>query len=147
MTEDLSYRSEYLLDLIKAVAEPTETILEIGEGDGRNVNFLKEKGYPHVEGIDKLNGTPIELVEPKEYDVIYTMSTLFLIPPENEWVFEKIANMAKKYIITIEGEKTATNGVFGRDYSRVFAPFGYTQIYQEDRVFNKYGVARILKKI
>lgn len=137
-------RSEFISDLFNEWVDPEWSVLEIGMGTGRHVEHLKSKGY-NVEGIDKEQGTAIEDVEPKEYDVIYTMSCLFLIPPENDWVFEKIAKMAKRYIITVEGETTATNGVFGRDYSRVFAPFGFIQVYHQE-VFNKYGHARILKR-
>lgn len=144
---NLLYRSEYLLRLFQQHVKPEDRILEIGCGDNRNVNYLKENGYPHVEGIDKLQGTPIELVDPKEYDVIFTMSTLFLIPPENDWVFKKIAGMAKKTIITVEGETTDwTRDVYGRNYADVFRDFGFEQVAVESPVFNQYGVARVLKR-
>jgi len=144
--KSLLYRSEFLGEVFEVYIPYDWSILEIGAGDYRNINYLKEKGYTNIEGIDKKDGTAIEDVPEKQYDVIYTMSTLFLIPPENNWVFEKIANMAKKMIITVEGETTSSNGVFGRDYHEVFMPYGFKQIDHQENVFNKYGVLRVLKK-
>lgn len=145
---ELDYRSKYLVSIFEKHVPKDATILEIGHGDGRNIRFLKEAGWENVEGIDKNEGTTIEEVPEKEYDVIYTMSCLFLIPPENNWVFEKIARMAKNMIITVEGETTVADrpDVFGRDYSKVFEPFGFKTIAKEFNVFNQYGVARILCK-
>lgn len=143
---ELMYRSEYLLELFEEYIPKDMSILEIGEGDGRNVKYLREHGYT-VDGIDKKDGTAIEDIESRKYDVIYTMSTLFLIPPENNWVFKKIADMAKHYIITIEGETTSPPTVFGRDYTDVFKDFGFEEIYLQRNVFNRYGVARVLKRI
>ncbi len=144
----LIYRSEFLLEVFKDFVSRNDSILEIGDGDGRNVKYLKAHGYTNVTGIDKLKGTAIEDVPPQKYDVIFTMSTLFLIPPEKNWVFEKIAGMAKKLIITIEGEVTDyRRDLWGRDYTEVFKPFGFRQVLIQDRdVFNEYGVLRVLER-
>lgn len=140
----LNYRSGFLVDVFEKYVPKTATILEIGCGDGRNVKWLKAMGWKKVAGIDKIHGTAIEDVKPKVYDVVYTMSTLFLL--QDEKIFKKIAGMAKKMIITVEGETTSGyNHVIGRDYSKVFAPFGFEQIDFEANVFNQYGVLRVLK--
>lgn len=136
-------RSQYLGELFEKFVDKSDTVLEIGSGGGRNVDYLRAFGY-NVEGIDKIRGQDIYEIEPKQYDVIYTMSTLFLLKDDS--VFEKIASMAKKMIITLEGETTKENGVIGRDYSKVFAPFGFTQEFYKTNVFNEYGVARVLKR-
>ncbi len=121
------------------------SILEIGHGDGRNLHYLRQAGYDHVEGIDKANGMSVEEVSPIPYDVVFSMSTLFLIPEGNEWVFEKIASMAQKYIVTIEGETTKGH-VIGRDYYTIFTNLGFEQIESEAEVFNKFGIMRVFKK-
>jgi hypothetical protein len=74
------------------------------------------------------------------------MSTFFLIPPENNWVFEKIARMAQKYIITFEGETGDGYKLWGRNYTDVFKPFGFQELYYQTDIFNEYGVLRVLKK-
>lgn len=139
------YRSEFLLEVFNRHIPKDYSILEIGCNDNRNVDFLKKNGYTNVTGIDKKHGSAIEDVEPKKYDVIFTMSTLFLI--KNDMVFEKVANMADKYIITIEGETSVGDELVGRDYSAIFIKHGFKQIEQENNVFNVYGVLRVMKKI
>lgn len=143
----LLYRSEYLLEILNTYIDKDDSILEIGCGDNRNVNYLLQHGYTNVTGIDKNQGSAIETVEPKQYDSIFTMSTLFLIPPEKNWVFKKIAGMAKEYIFTFEGETDYGTTVFGRNYAEVFEPFGFVQMLQQDNMFNEFGVLRVLKKI
>jgi hypothetical protein len=146
-SKPLIERSQFLLDVFDLFVDEKDTVLEVGMGDGRNVRYLKEHGYELVEGIDKKDGTAIEVIDPKPYDVIYSMSTLFLIPPENSWVFKKIAQMARKYIITIEGETTdSRRNVWGRNYKEVFEPLGFSEVYYQDNVFNEYGVLRVFKK-
>lgn len=138
-------RTSLILEVIQKYASKEDRILEIGSGDGRNVSRLKLAGYD-VVGIDKLDGTSIEDVPEEPYDVIFTMSTLFLIPKENEWVFEKIARMAKKLIITIEGETTKPElRLIGRDYTEVFGRSGFKEVEHRAGVFNKFGHLRVLK--
>ena len=145
-SDSLEKRSEFLVEVFKDYIDKDWSILEIGCGDGRNIKYLKEAGWKNVEGIDKLQGTSIEDIEPKEYDVIFTMSCLFLIPPESNWVFEKIAKMAKKYLITFEGETGIENKLWGRNYYEIFKPFGFEEIEYQAPVFNEYGVMRVLKR-
>jgi hypothetical protein len=143
---ELDDRSKFLVEVFEKYIPKDATILEVGFGDGRNLHYLRNAGYDKVHGIDKGNGTSIEDAEPRPYDVIFTMSCLFLIPESNEWVFEKMADMAQKYIITFEGEATKGNGVIGRDYTKVFAPFGFEEVEKQTNVFNEYGVLRVLRK-
>lgn len=147
MADDLGYRSEFLLSVLDKYVSKEDSILEIGFGDARNLKALQEAGYKNVFGIDKEVGTPIETFAPIPHDVVFSMSCLFLIPQDHEWVFEKIADMAQKYIVTIEGETTKGNGVIGRDYQKIFEPFGFRQIEYQENVFNEYGVLRVLQKI
>ena len=140
----LNYRSGFLVDVFEEYVPKTATILEIGCGDGRNMKWLKAMGWKKVTGIDKLLGTAIEDVKPKVYDVVYTMSTLFLLPDN---MMEKVASMAKNTIITIEGETTdSSRNLIGRDYSKVFAPYGFSEVEHQDNVFNQYGVLRVMKR-
>ena len=139
-------RDKFLQEVFERHIDKSYSVLEIGCGNGRRMRDLEAEGYK-VEGIDKLQGTAIEDVKEKEYDVIFTMSTFFLIPRENDWVFEKIARMAKKYIITIEGEEEWERiKVVGRNYKEVFEPFGFKEIENRVNVFNQFGVSRVLKR-
>jgi hypothetical protein len=157
----LEERSNFLIEVFKKHNILKDaTVLEIGCGDRRNVRALQNAGWKNVDGIDKLEGTAIEDVPEKQYDVVFSMSCLFLIPPrevtkvdgfllmkENEEVWEKIARMSKEWLITVEGETSKDSiGVFGRDYSQIFGPLGFDQIKHQTDVFNKYGVLRVFKK-
>jgi hypothetical protein len=142
----LEDRSDFLLEVFRKYIPKNATILEIGHGDGRNLRRLFLDGYQFTFGIDKESGEAIEDVAEDTYDVIFTMSCLFLIPETNEWVFEKIAKMAKKWLITIEGETTKGNGVIGRDYSKIFIPLGFDEVEHQTDVFNRYGHLRVFKK-
>lgn len=146
LMDDLTYRSLYLVDVFSRHIPKDWSVLEVGSGDNRNVKHLKQAGWLDVTGIDKKDGTAIEDVEEKKYDVIYTMSCLFLIPKENEWVFEKIARMADKYIVTVEGETTSPPTIIGRDYTKIFNKFGFEEVEKETPVFNSTGVLRVLKR-
>jgi len=133
-------RPNYIANLVEKYAKRTDSILEIGCGDGRNIKELEKRGYTNIRGIDKLDGESIEDTELPEFDIIFTASCLFLIPEENEWVFEKIENLCNKYLITVEGE-TTKGKVIGRDYSKIFK----NQVFHAENVFNMYGHARVFK--
>ena len=141
----LENRSQLLVEVFEKYIPKDCSILEVGFGDGRNLHALRMAGYNSVEGIDKANGMSLEEVSPTPYDVIFSMSTLFLIPEANDFVFEKMANMAQKWIITIEGETTKGH-VIGRDYYTIFTNLGFEQVYAQAEVFNKFGVLRVFKK-
>ncbi len=143
MFDELLYRSVFLEEIMDKYASYDDSILEIGSGTGRNINYLKEHGYKNVIGIDKKNGSAIEDIKEDKYDIIFTMSTLFLIDDEN--VFPKIARMAKKYIMTFEGEYTSGE-VIGRDYAIVFGRLGFMQVESQENMFNPTGVLRVMKR-
>lgn len=140
----LEDRSKFLIEVFERHEIPRNaSILEIGCGDGRNLIALGTAGWMAGTGIDKEHGSSIEDFPEQEFDVVFTMSCLFLIqePP-----YEKIANMAKKYLITIEGETSKGNGVIGRDYGEIFTKLGFEQVEHQEEVFNKFGVLRVFKR-
>jgi hypothetical protein len=146
-SNELELRSKFLVEVFGDYVQKDDSILEIGSGDGRNLRFLKKAGYYDVSGCDTIHGSPFELVKERPYDVIYTMSTFFLFPKGSDWLFEKAARMAQKYIITIEGETTdLSRNLIGRDYNRIFSKLGFVQVEHQTDVFNQYGVLRVFKK-
>jgi len=142
--KDLNKRSEFLLRVMGKYASFGDTILEIGCGDGRNLRYLRQAGWKSVNGIDKSKGTAIEdLPLENLYDIVFTMSCLFLIPPENRWVFGKIAMMTRKHLIIIEGEKKNASNAYFHPYQKIFEELGMKQIYHQSGIFNSYGHLRV----
>ena len=152
-------RSQFITDLIKKYALPTDSILEIGAGAGRNLSYLYANGFKNLTALDAdkkqldritnkdikiIHSSIQELENPEQYDIVFTSSCLFLIPHEDAEVFKKIEDMYKKYLITIEGEgQNDSIQIYGRDYSKVFK----NQIEHQSNIFNKWGHARVFSKI
>jgi hypothetical protein len=57
------------------------------------------------------------------------MATLQHIHPNSEWVFQEIARITRKYIVTIEDEKAGGRRHVPRDYSKLFSQFAFDLIH------------------
>jgi SAM-dependent methyltransferase len=128
--------------------------LEIGCGTGRNLVALKKAGFKKLCGIELSPKTvaigwknfpeykdiqviigPAEKVidDVGDFDVIYTSGLLMHIPPEHEWLFERISQKARKMIMTNEGEslRATSEHAWNRDYQIIFEKLGWKQIEME----------------
>lgn len=146
--------SKLWVKTMELYADKTDTILEIGCGTGRNLVALKKAGFKHVAGIEISPKTvevgrehfptykrtqvligPAERVieEVDEFDVIYTSGLLMHIPPEHEWLFERIAQKARKLIVTVEGESrgVVSEHAWNRNYQEIFESLGWMQVEME----------------
>lgn len=146
--------SKLWVTTLERYAEKTDTILEIGCGTGRNLVALKKAGFKHLTGIELSPKTveigqqyfptykriqvligPAEHVieEVDEFDVIFTSGLLMHIPPEHEWLFERIAQKARKLIVTVEGESrgVVSEHAWNRNYQEIFESLGWMQVEME----------------
>jgi hypothetical protein len=57
------------------------------------------------------------------------MATFQHIHPDSEWVFQEIARITKRYIVTIEDGKAVGQRRVPRDYSKIFPRFGFDLIH------------------
>lgn len=138
-------RSAYLVDLVRRYLDPGSTILEPGCNMGRNVAALREAGYT-VHGIDVSPYAPrwgngIQTIAAEDYlptapnyDAIITMAFLEHVPGESEFIFEHIARLANRLIVTIEDEATSITqqGMpyhIPRDYGRIFTALGWKEVF------------------
>ena len=117
--------SEMFIETVKRYLPDREsTILELGANCGRNLFHLNKAGYRNVSGVEisqkavdlgllnfgvvcgNIEVSSIEdyLLKPGKFDLVFTMGVLMHIHPDSNWIFEKIADAAMKYIITIENE-------------------------------------------
>ncbi len=147
-------KSTYLFNKIGALKE--NSILEIGCNVGRNLNYLYQKGFNSLSGIeisknaidemkasyrttyDKvlIHNTSVEdfFMSSNEdrYDLIFTMAVLEHIHTDSDWIFEKMVETTNRYIITIEDERSISWKHFPRNYKKKFEELGMTQVDFED---------------
>jgi len=148
-------RSSYLVELINQYVRQDSKILEIGCNVGRNLNFLFESGFVNLSGIE-LNEEAVGLMKtaypdmfkesliiplPVEkvikdipdnsYELVYTMAVLEHLHYDNDFVLGEIARISKKFIITVEDEKTEwSERHFPRNYRDVFENSIWKQVYE-----------------
>jgi hypothetical protein len=68
-----------------------------------------------------------------DFDVIFTQGLLMHIPPEHEWLFERISQKSRKVILTNEGElgRRVTEHAWNRDYKVIFEALGWKEVEME----------------
>jgi SAM-dependent methyltransferase len=149
-----SKRSEYLVSLVKQYVKPDDasSIIELGCNVGRNLYHLWKAGYHNLSGVE-INPQALKLMKQNfpdmqvktyegsiedrlkelgEYDLVFTMAVLEHIHGDSEWVFSEMARKAKRYLITIEGEKKNESELhFPRNYKNIFEGLGMQQVYEE----------------
>lgn len=151
---DLENVSKLVVSTLKHHAKKSYTILEIGCGTGRNLVALKKAGFKHISGIELSPKTvavgwkafpeykDIQVIigaaekvidEVGDFDVIFTSGLLMHIPPEHEWLFERISQKARKIIMTNEGEslRAFSEHAWNRDYKVIFEALGWEEMEME----------------
>jgi len=127
-------------------------ILELGCNCGANLHWLKLRGYDHLSGIE-INQNAVDEMKRSfpsitndvqvhvgsidallsempddSVDVIFTMGVAMHIHPSDNFIFKEMKRVAKKYVCTLEPESANSNYVFARNYRRVFARMGCSQL-------------------
>jgi len=143
--------SKLVVSTLKRYITKKDTILEIGCGTGRNLVALRAAGYkklcgieispktvevgrkhfPEYEKIQLLIGPAEKMIdEVGDFDVIFTSGLLMHIPPEHEWLFERISQKARKLIMVNEGEspRAPSDHAWNRNYQVIFEKLGWTQV-------------------
>lgn len=130
--------SEAIESALRDHVSRTATILELGCSSGRHLEYLYDHGYGDVAGVeineealdvmaeeypaladsgeffsDSIESV-VETLDDGAYDVVYSVQTLQHIHPDMEWVFDSIARITDRLLITVEIE-----GADHRDGSEV----------------------------
>lgn len=160
--------SETLVDVLSHYAHEDASILELGCGSGRHLNYIRERGYSNLSGID-INDESFEVMadhfpalaesgefetisletflpecEDDAFDVVYSVETLQHIHPDDEWVFEEVARVTDDLLITAENEGNSPERGRGEfDVSYVDDEF---PLYHRNwkQVFSEIGLAQLL---
>lgn len=118
------------------------SILEIGCGPGRNLNYLYKLGYHNLTGIE-IGPQAVELMKSSfremysnstihigdapmvlkrlathQFDLVYCHSVLVNIHPKHNYVFAEMARVAKDFILTLENE--GSYDAYPRDFKKLF---------------------------
>jgi len=170
-----SVRSAFLYKIIQQQnISKKSKIIELGCNVGRNLNYLSQRGYTNIYGIEISKNAlekmkeiypemsssievfhsaiedKIKKFEQDEFDVIFTMAVLEHIHTDSEWIFEEIVRITKRYLITIEDEKGISWRHFPRNYRKFFEKLGLEEILEMkcDEVLNlpKGFKARVFEK-
>ncbi len=137
-------RSKYLYEIISKHFTTDAKILELGSNVGRNLNYLYERGYKNLTGIE-INENAVGIMKEKypeciknifvvlntiertlrssfsknQFDLIFTMAVLEHIHKDAEWIFGRMVRISKN-IITIEDETSKSWRHFPRNYETIF---------------------------
>src|SRR5574343_326916 len=155
-------RSECLHEIVSKHFDINAKILELGSNVGRNLDYLFEKGYTNLTGVE-INKTAtmimsiaypecyqsikvvsgsiednIKSFKDNEFDLVFVMVVLEHIPQESEWIFNEMVRISKN-ILTIEDEKTVSWRHLPRNYKKVFSQLKQTE---HERLGHKEGFYR-----
>lgn len=168
--------SERVRDAIARRTSTDASVLEIGCSSGRHLACLHEHGYRDLYGVE-INQDAIDVMEKAypelaadatvyqapiqdiveefetdQFDVVYTVETLELIPPEDEWVFNELRRVAGELLITVENEGDDTPGptitvvedfpLYLRDWSETFADEGWEVVQTNELEIDTLRVFR-----
>lgn len=166
--------SDMWVAIFKKYVPRDAAILELGCSVGRNLNFLRRAGYPRLTGVE-INGRAVGLatrhfgpeianlitissiedylMQAVAFDVVFTSGVLMHIHPDSEWIFERMADAARRLVMIAEVEKPTGPYRWARQYRPIFEGFGFEQVHEQEatpmspkttlRVFRK-GVVQTL---
>ncbi len=141
---------EKLFQEVIPLLNPESRILEIGCNAGRNLNYLYQKGFRHLTGIEigrkaiglfsqtfpealrsthTIVGNAVEVIRRMEtgaYDLVFTHSVLVNIGADHNDFFGQMTRICRGYILTLESE--GSWNVFPRNFQRMFERNGYAMV-------------------
>lgn len=136
-------------DVLPHLSKESE-ILEVGCNCGRSLNYLYERGFTKLHGIEigqaavdhmktifpqvystariEVGSAPDVLLRhpSKAYDLVFCHSVLVNIPAEFNSVFYDMARVSRRFIVTIENEGSWKS--YPRDFKKLFEAQGFKQI-------------------
>jgi len=147
------FSTQATLDKIINVSNKDTSFIEIGYNAGRNLNYLLEKGFKKLAGIEineiAINQTlkqnfselyktakfyignaavEIKKIPDNSFDVVFSIAVLIHIDPEFFSFFADMVRISKKYIAIF----TAENGApFPYNFRKIFTDLGCKEIYYQ----------------
>ena len=153
-------RSDQVRNVLDAIIDPDDAVLEVGCSSGRHLAHLHEHGYTNLHGIeinddalDVMEDTYPELAaagtfsldaienvvpefEDGRFDAVYSVETLQHLHPDDAWAFEDLARITDDVLLTLEnegdGESTTEVATTGGNAIPLY-------FRRWDRVFTAFG--------
>ncbi|MBV9463889.1 MAG: class I SAM-dependent methyltransferase [Verrucomicrobiae bacterium] len=150
---ELTPVSEAILAQIIARVSPGESILDLGCNVGRELNALWKKGYRNLTGVE-IGEEPVKAMKSAfpelaagariindsmaeallnlgsgEFDLVYAHGSLVSLNAREQYVFDEICRVSRKWVITLENEWSML--LFPRDFGEVFRRRGLRQVHHE----------------
>ncbi len=147
-------RSKYLYAFMPKLSKKAK-ILEIGCNVGRNLNYLLERGFMNLYGIEINKNSALQMKKfyPQLYKsatiildstenaifnfkdnyftLIFSMASLMHHHPQSNYIFQQIYLKSKKYVLIIEDEINNKPLQFARIYKTIFENFGMKEIKKD----------------
>jgi SAM-dependent methyltransferase len=135
---------------ILPLLSPGSSILEIGCNAGRSLNYLFQKGFRNLTGIEigaqaletfkksfpeaygsatVIHGNAVEEIrklESDSFDLVFTHSVLVNIEAKHNHIFREMCRICRGYILTLESEGSA--GVYPRHFQKMFEKNGFAMV-------------------
>jgi SAM-dependent methyltransferase len=150
---------EKLFQDVLPLLTPASSILEIGCNAGRSLNYLFNKGFRNLTGIEMgtqalelfektfpgtfkstniIAGNAVEEIKKLEtnfYDLVFTHSVLVTIPAKHNHIFREMCRICRGYILILESEGHLR--AFPRDFKHIFEKNGFAQVAYRWLVWNQ----------
>ena len=150
---------EKLFQDVLPLLTPGSRILEIGCNAGRSLNYLFNKGFRGLTGIEIgshalelfektfpetfkstniIAGNAVEEIKKLEtnfYDLVFTHSVLVTIPAKHNHIFREMCRVCRGFILTLESEGHLR--AFPRNFKRMFKKNGFIQVAYRWLVWNQ----------
>lgn len=138
--------------LTEAGVRHEDRLLELGCNVGRNLAYLRQRGFARVAGVEinehalrsmsswlpdtyehaKLYRGPLESILPtlpaRGFDVVYSMAVLEHVHRDSDDVFTHIARVTNRFVLSFENEQSRSGRHFPRDYGAVYATAGLREL-------------------
>ena len=164
-------RSEAFVALAQKHLRAGFSALEIGCNVGRNLEALRVAGARELAGIEisekavvamrehfpdlarmaTIHNAPVEDVirdlPSGSFDLVYSMAVLLHIHPDSEWIFDEMACVSSRFLITVEFESNDGYRIYKRNYRDVFEGIGLEQVEEGPIEGLAHYTARVFRKI
>ncbi len=162
--------SETLASVFEYYAPEDAAVLEVGCSSGRHLEYLRQRGYENLTGVD-INEESFEVMaeyfptlaetgtfhagaiedllpefEDDAFDVVYSVETLQHVHPDDEWVFDELIRVSGDLLVTAENEGNSPER--GREGAEVSCVNDDFPLFHRDwkRVFSDRGLAHLLRE-